>query len=276
MDTQKKLLISGIATVLAFLFVFFYIKNREQELLLLSEMVPVLVSEKDILVYTQLDETMMKVIKVPKKFAQPGALQNTRDAIGQVVSAPIMKNEQIVGTKLLRFGTETGLSMKIPSGHRAVSISVNNVTGVAHLVQPNDFVDLLVTFDFGDKTQSRAYTYTLFENLQVLAVQKNLGHAYSALAEKRERKKGVLGDLMDSASTSSRAMTYTLAVTPEETQKLILAQETGKITVSLRSLWESKNKLKLSPITPADLTGLKSLVKQRQQPAYMEYRGGRR
>jgi len=274
MDFKIKIFISLAVAFLSFLGIYSYIKMREKELLLRSEMRPVFVAKKDIPIYSQIDETLITETEVPQEYIQPGAITNFENAAGQIASAPIMAGEQLLGTKILKFGSETGASMKIPSGMRAISIAVNDITGVAQLVQPDDFVDLICTFDFGDMTQSRKYTYTLFENVQVLAVQKDLGDTFSALS-KKSQEKGFL-DQLKSDQKSSNVVTYTVVVTPEDAQQLVLAQETGRLTVSLRSLWDSENTLNLKPTTPADLTGLKSLIKQSESPSYMEYRGGKR
>lgn len=272
MDKKKRTMISVAVGVISFLSLIGYLQVQRQQLLQEGNMVPVLVAKQDIPVYTPLEETLIEQTLVPKKYLQPGALGNYRDAVGQVVSTAMMKGEQILGTKLVTFGSELGLSSKLAPGVRAVSISVDDVSGVAKLVTPNDFVDLLATFDFGDQAQSQKYTYTLFENIQVLAVNKDLGGAYAALGAKGEDGK-VMNKLINASGIAGSSVTYTLAFTPDEAQRLVLAQETGKLTVSLRPRGETESKLALPPVTPTDLTGLKGLLKQ-SKPTYMEYRGG--
>ncbi len=275
MDLKKKMAISLVIAIVSFAGIFLYIQMREKELLFQNEMLEVLIAKRNIPLYTQIDETYVDVTEVPRAYQQPGALTHLQDAIGQIASSPIMAGEQLLGTKILRFGAESGASLKIPSGMRAVTIAVDDVAGVAKLVQPDDFIDLITTFDFGDQAQSRKYTYTLFENVQVLAVDQNLGNTFSALSQKNPEDAGFLDKLKGGGKTSSTA-NYTLIVTPEDAQRLTLAQETGRLTVSLRSLWDSENTISLKPITPADLTGIKSLIKQNEGPSYMEYRGGKR
>ena len=271
MDKRKRIIVSAAVGFISFLSLIAYLKVERARILQEGDMVPVLIARKDIPIYTPLEENLLERIQVPKKYLQPGALDNYRDAVGQVVSAAIMQNEQILATKLVTYGSEVGLSSKLAPGFRAVSISVNDVSGVAKLVNPNDFIDLLATFDFGDETQSQKYTYTLFENIQVIAVNQDLGGAYAALGGKNEE--GVVDKLIGASGISGQSITYTLAVTPEETQRLVLAQETGSLTVSLRPRGETESKLELQPMTPADLTGIKGLLKQ-SKPTYMEYHGG--
>lgn len=272
MDTKKKIIISVMCAVFGMLGVISYLKYRESKLLDMSSANFVVAASMDILKHTQVDESMLEVIEVPKKFVQPGAVlaSDLEGILGQVTAAPILRGEQIVGTKLLRFGKETGLAMKVPSGMRAVSVIVNNGTGVAGLIQPNDFVDVLATFDFGSETRSKQYTYTLIQNLPVIAVNKDLGEGYSLLA----KKKGI--DLGGQFLERSDSFAVTLAVTPEQAQNIVLAQELGVIALSLRGIGEGSSQLNLAPATPAEMTGNNALLRQVNQPRYMEYKGGRR
>lgn len=274
MSFIQKLLLSIIVAGVTFLGTFLYIENREKELLRASEPRTVLIAAKKIPPYTQIDETYLTTKDIPKEFLQPGVIANYQSAIGQIVVTGIQEGEQILSNKLLGYGIETGASMRIPPGFRAVSFPVDDVTGVSNLVKPDDFIDVLVTFDFGNRTQSQKYTYTLFENIQVMAVNQNLGDTVSGLKLKQKE----LANLQNGSTSISRSTTptYTVLVTPEQAQNLVLAQDVGRLTVSLRALWDEDHKLDLKPVTPSDLTGIRSLLRQSDAPKYMEYRGGRR
>ena len=66
----------------------------------------------------------------PVDFIQPGAIDNPDDAVGLVAAAPIKKGEQILMTKLLTPGPNTGLSLQVAPDKRAVAIPVDQVRGV--------------------------------------------------------------------------------------------------------------------------------------------------
>lgn len=273
MDTRKKIIISALLGLFSILGIYSYIKHTENKLFELSSMVPVVTAADDIIQHTVIDETMIKISKLPKKYIQPGAIlaSEVGGILGQVTSAPILKGEQILGTKLLQFGKEAGLAMKIPAGMRAVSLLADEVTGVAGLIKPDDFVDILATFDFGNEAMSKQYTYTLFQNISVLAIDTDLGEGYSALTKKRE-------DVLDKLRNvgSKKSFTVTVAVTPAQAQDIILAQEMGVVYLALRGIGEPEQELNLTPATPSEITGIKSLMKQQRKPRYLEYRGGNR
>lgn len=272
MDKKKKIIISVLCGIFAIVGILTYLNYRENKLLELSSSTFVVTASKDILKHTQIDESMLDITEVPKKYVQPGAFfsADIHNILGLTTASPIFKNEQILSTKLLRLGKETGLAMKVPHGMRAVSILANDVTGVAGLIKPNDFVDVLSTFDFGNETKSKKYTFTLFQNVPVLAVNQNLGEGYSSLAKKHA--KGSIEELTDSIRAKD-TYAVTLALNPEQAQNVILAQEMGILTLSLRGVGESEHKVSLPPATPSELTGIKSLMKQNLKPRYREYKG---
>src|SRR4051812_4135670 len=81
----------------------------------------VLVAAKDILEMSTVDETMIEYQEVPVDFIQPGAVEEPDLAINKVAAAPFKKGEQILNTKLLSLGANTGLSSQVAPGKRAVS-----------------------------------------------------------------------------------------------------------------------------------------------------------
>ncbi|CAM5999555.1 unnamed protein product [Sphagnum balticum] len=71
----------------------------------------VLVATKDILEMSTIDETMVDQEEKPVDFIQPGAVENPDDAVGLVAATPIKKGEQLLMTKLLSPGPNTGLNV---------------------------------------------------------------------------------------------------------------------------------------------------------------------
>ena len=167
MKIKRPMMIAAAAGIFALLLSFGYFGVREARLNALEEPVTVVIAKKDILQGSRLDESQLTFMKFPRRFVQPAAALALESAVGQVAMAPILKGEQVVLTKLLPLGEKSGVVSKIPLGMRALSVEIDDVSGVAGLIRPNNFVDLLATFDFGDQAQSQKYTYTLFENIQV-------------------------------------------------------------------------------------------------------------
>jgi len=114
------------------------------------------------------------------------------------------------------------LSNDIPTGKRAVSISVDSVGSVTNMIKPGNRVDIIGTFRFPEMRGDQAYdtlTLTVLQNVEILAI----GNAF--------RKS-------DAAKIRSYS-TVTLALTPKEAEMVIFASQKGRLQLILRNFRES-------------------------------------
>lgn len=257
--------VAVILGVVAALATALYFRSREARLADLGRPLPCLIAGRDLPAQTQLEPTMLAVIELPRQFLQPGAICDLPSAVGQVTQAPIAAGEQITRTRVYPPGDGHGFAATIPRGKRAVSIAVDAVSGVAGLIEPGNFVDCLATFDFGEAANTQSFTMTLLEGAPVVAVDQRVAllDATAAAAEP-----GTPG----APRARAQEQTVTLALTPTEAQKVIFAQEGGRLRLSLRSQQEpapTGNEMGMSrePATAASVTGMTNLVKRK------EYRG---
>ena len=277
---KKGIIIPLALGLLALLLTYQYIQQREAALGLLAEPVKVLVVKKDVPRLTLLDETMVEVVSVPRAYRQPAALTEIKEAVNQVTMAPILKGEQVVGTKLAAYGLETGLAIKVPKGFRAVTVAVNQVTGVAGLIRPGNYVDVLSTLEFGNLQKSDQRTYTVFQNVLVLAVDQNLGpesEAAQAMTMAERKKAEERGDIAPSGQAigpgrRQAAATVTLALPPPQVQGLVLAQASGSLTLALRSSFEGREAQQLGPANLMNILGVQEKI-MFQPRTWREIRG---
>lgn len=203
----------------------------------------VVVVSHDIPARTKLTEEMLEVQQVPPDAALRNGFTATTPLIGQVTRYPLVEGEQMTALKVGPQGQEEddGLSFVIPAGRRALAVSVTEVTGVGGLLLPGDMVDVIVVLDEGDVGTDKAVT--LLQNIEVLAVaqeaQEPLPPAQAAAdGETASQETRALGERPEDIEPQPNARTVTLAVTPEETQLLALAQEKGKLVLALRPFGE--------------------------------------
>ncbi len=211
-----------------------------------SQMGIVLVAGKDIPPQLPITPTDLLIKEIPVEYIQPGAVTSLDEVIGQIASIPIAAGEQILKTKLLPPGRiGKSLSEITPAGKRAVTVSVDNMSGIANLIQPGDHVDVLALISLPEagaqpSTQSSApRLISLFQNVEVLAV----GGEFVAPSEisstaKKEQARGV----------SVGSGIITLALNPQEAVLLSFVQEHGKIKLALRSSEDTQKET----IKPAD------------------------
>ena len=129
---------------------------------------------------------------------------------GRSVLSSIEANEPVLEWKITGPGQRASLSALIQEGMTAVTVRVNEIVGVAGFVLPGDRVNVLLTRS--DK-QPGEYTDVLMQNVRVLAVNQ--------LADDKAEKPVV-------------AKAVTLEVSMQDAQKLTLAANVGRLSLTLR------------------------------------------
>ena len=145
--------------------------------------------------------------------------------------------EPIRRGSIVRPGDRDFLQVVLTPGARAISIPV--ITGGAStgLLFPGDRVDVILTQNFkGESTTitRRSVSETVVENLRVLAI-----------------------DALDVKSGGSFGRTVTLEVTPEQAEKVNVATELGKLSLTLRSVSGPDGLVATSTAGPGRATGVK-------------------
>ena len=139
---------------------------------------------------------------------------------GRVVSKAISQGSAVLLNMLAPEGTSAGMTGRIEPGFRAVSVRIDEVTGVAYQINPNDWVDVIVVMDIKTgRGQSETIAEVLLQHMQVVAVGRSIPGPPS---EGSDRKKG------------KTAKSVTLMIPDEDVPKLHLAQTRGKLTLALR------------------------------------------
>lgn len=287
MRSKTTLLLSVAIGIVAMLMVFSYVQSRESQLLQLAEMKDVLVAREDILPNTVIDETVVMRIQVPSTYLQPKAVADLREAVGRVVTVPVPKGAHLLGTYLEEAG-RTALAYDIARGTRGITLAVSDVTGVAGLVRPGNFVDIFGTFNFGrpvgikegqmqyadEKTETRL----LLQNVRVVAVGRE--HRRDRPQPRRVGEgEGTLADMEAQEAEAARqrrestVANVTVLVGPQQAQELVLAQELGTLTLALRSNLDAGLVVDLGSLDALGLLKVPIPVKPRSRPAWREIRG---
>ena len=267
MKGKPAIIISILFGILGFVFVHLYLRSREAELLQIADERTVVVAVSDILPGTAIEENMVIETAVPLKFVQPSAFTSVREAVGQIAAVPIQKDSQVLGTAMTSVGRS--LATKIPRGMRAVSLAVTDVTGVSSLVAANNYVDVLATVKLGSglgSANQRVFVTTLFQNVMVLAVGSDLGEVRTTSPD----------DPMAALAQQERERfsTVTLALTPQQAQDLVLAQDIGDVSLALRSFRDENETAALPRSSATAVFGVADgEVVPRRTPSWQEIRG---
>ncbi len=147
------------------------------------------------------------------------------DLIGAVARRRIQKGDPLTAANLVKPGQRGFLAAVLHSGKRAVSVSINAVTGNAGLVNPGDHVDVILTQGERGRQESgdighQMLAETIMQNIRVIAMGRDVENLADA-------------DLETSDRISSTA---TLEVSPSQAEMVSVAARIGELSLSLRSL----------------------------------------
>src|ERR1700722_15711262 len=139
-------------------------------------MTTIVVAAEPLKVGTRLDASKVKTIQWPSNSKPEGMFSDITDVANRAVVNNIAENEPILAANLASTESGAGLSATIPEGMRAVSVSVNDVVGVAGFVTPGTMVDVLVTGNTAGNGAgvTTSITRTILENIRVLAAGQKM------------------------------------------------------------------------------------------------------
>jgi len=158
---------------------------------------------------------MLETAQVPVKYAHPSGARDPKTLVNQYALADILAGEVVATNRVATEKTISELPYKIPPGTRAITVPVNALSGVAGLIKPGHFVDVLVSYKAGDKVDDQKVV-TIVQNVLVLAVGSEL-----------QKKEG-----------AQAVENVTLAVTPSDAQFVALAESIGRLKLAARPAGE--------------------------------------
>ena len=226
MDRKRIFLLFGIAWISAALLTWFLyastIAAKPQSRR------AVMVASRDLPLGATLKKTDLKQVKLLDTEIPRGALFNEAEALRRVTLYPVSTNEPLILSKLSSTDGPEGIMATIPAGYRAVSVPITDVSGVSGLITPNSRVDVLFT---RPGSMAEAVTNTILQNVKVLAVGRLI----------------VPNQTVD--PKAAKMPVATLLVTPGDAQKLELAKNEGKVSLTLRNPLDSNSTVSGDPVT---------------------------
>lgn len=197
------------------------------------ETVPVLVADMPLNFGDRLTPQNIRLVEFPVGAVPEGSFADfdalfTDPSKPTVVLNQMAANEPILSFKLSGPAGRATLSSLLGEDMRAVSIRVNDVTGVAGFVQPGDTVDVYFTQQMEDKGAPTSKREFLMRGEQTTKNYQNM-----TLVQNIK----ILGTGRRSETVNNQVKlvkTVTLEVSAEQAQKLTLAMRVGDLSLSLR------------------------------------------
>lgn len=195
----------------------------------------VVVAAADLPLAARLKVEDLKVIEWPADHVPPGAITDPKELVGRVLISRVLAQQPLLPGMLAAKNAGSGLAALIPANMRAIAVRVDDVVGVAGFIHADDRVDVLVTmrqnFQGGEST-----TKVFLQNIKVLAVGQEVDN----------------GD--KSRLHATPATVATLLVSPQDAERLVLAQMEGRIMLTLRS-WTDSQPVDTNGANPSGLIG---------------------
>jgi pilus assembly protein CpaB len=161
----------------------------------------------------------IKLVNWPKASVQPGALRTAAEAEGRVVRSSIVAGEPLIEGKLAPQLAGRGgiMPMLIPEGQRGVTIRVDDAMRESGFVLPNSRVDVLVSMSKGGSSEKIAKV--ILQDVAVLAAGQTV-------------------EMKDNKPVTNT--TVTLALTPQQVERLAVAQSEGRLMLAQRNLRDTQ------------------------------------
>ena len=187
----------------------------------------------------------------PKDSLPEQHFEDLEELLNRVTNMYIPKDVPIYPTMLAQVGTPPGIQTRIKPGYRAVSVAIDEVTGVAYQLKPGDWVDVISLVERRRRNSRTDFiSRVILQNVEIAAVGRTL---YS----------GKPGDAPNSVARS-----VTLLLKPEEVTKLHLAQSSrGKISLALRGITDDARSCMFASASNDELLGIDSSKQAEESPS---------
>ncbi len=202
-------------------------------------LVEVALAAHDLPVGTAIGADDIRLVEWPETHAPKKAFGSKAELNGRVLRHPLSEGDPIFPSLLLPEGAVSGLVSMIGEGHRAVSVKVDAVIGVAGFIKPGTRVDVLATLRRSD---NQHFSKVVLQDVRVLAVDQ-------ALEDTTDGEPKVVN-------------VVTLEVEPQNAERLIHAAHEGRLQLALRNPGDEEV-VKTQAVRAGDLYGA---AKKKAQP----------
>ena len=187
----------------------------------------VVVAKRNIDPRMMITEDMVELKEFREDTIPSDAVTKMENVVDKPARAKIFKGDMITSQKIYRDPTQAGFVYTIPPDCRAVSVGINDVTGVSGFAKPGDYVDVILV----EKNEFSATSTIILQNVLLLSINKNMG-IYDNPKNKNDADKNVNHDTV---AIDNPALA-TLALRSDEVLKLVSASKLGEIYLMLRPL----------------------------------------
>lgn len=182
----------------------------------------VVIAAKLIPEHVVITEDMVSLEEVHSDSIHPDALRSLEEVVGGISRAEIISGEQLLSARIVTEDIKPSLSYQVPENMRAMTIPIDQVSGLVNYITVGDRVDILVSYVFEEEDaegeeNTIPYTFTQLQNIEVAA----LG--------------GLKAPLEEETVNTEQENTITIFVNPQQAEVLAFANVNGTFHLTLRN-----------------------------------------
>lgn len=221
---------------------------------------PLIVASQHLFPGEVLSNDSIKIVQWPEEqyptesvYAEPTAL------IGRVLKNELYPGQPLYRQNLAGEDSRGGMPVLIPKGYRAMTVMVSENKGVAGFVKPGDHVDIIGVFEYQipEVTQkalvaksgtlledSFSISQTVLQDVQVLAIAQEMYEKKSKIQEGVQQGAAQTNQAAQQSAPAAPTeppppparvvSSVTVAVTPEQAEKLAIADSKADLRLTLR------------------------------------------
>jgi len=221
----------------------------------------IVVAKQAIPAYTSITSEMVTTTEVTSGTYLAGTADKPEAVVGTIAQSPIGAGQIVYTNQISRIDLIAGgnpLFMTLKDGQRAMSLSVNDVTGVSNLLRVGNRVDIIAVYNGKEAsgTSVHGLATTVLQNVPILAIGKQYEStpgtpAPTASQSDGSGKSGGSGDQGSSSSSSSSSeqqnseystVTFQLS-SLQDGEKLALAMNLENVTIYLALRSQNDNEI---------------------------------
>lgn len=231
---------AGVVSILLGLMVYLAMSGDDEKVAEKPQtnLVQVVAAKQDIPERTVVKEDMLKVVEVPSELVPEGAFHDVADAVDHPTSTAIQQGDIMTSRKVyvdIRMAGFTGI---IPPDCRAVTIPINDVTGVSGFAHPGDYVDIMI---ISGTKENGINGRIILQDVLLLGINRtaDLPNTPTGDSSKKDGSQQddagsqAVGNVNTKASSDTMA-TATVALKPADALKLAAASQEGTLYLVLR------------------------------------------
>jgi pilus assembly protein CpaB len=214
--------------------------NQQKKPVQQGNMAQVVLTKRPLAPGAEISADDLTLGEVPAEAKPEGGFTSVSELLGRTVKVEMVRNQAVVEPLLAERGAGSGLQALVPAGMRAITIEVNEFSGVAGMVAPGCRVDVVATIQASNNEELSSHT--IVQNVSVTAV----GQRVTARPDPKD----------DPQQQQQAFRSVTLLCTPEEAEAIQLANTNGRPWLVLRGNKDDE-KVETAGITLTGLRGSK-------------------